>query len=148
MKPFDKAAAMRGAKVCTRGGRDVRILCFDLEGAYHYYICAAIKQFNGEELINCYTDEGYLNPDYCDDSDLMMAANDYRKKLDRGDYDQPDHIGKSTERIDWGYWCRMYAGIAMQGLCAANGIMKPASMVANVVVEYADTLIEELKKGQ
>ena len=31
MKDFDKAAAKRGAKVCTREGWPARILAFDLE---------------------------------------------------------------------------------------------------------------------
>lgn len=59
---------------------------------------------------------------------------------------KPDHIGEATEMVDWGYWRRMYAGMAMQGFCRENVTMNPASMVANVSVEYADALIAELKK--
>ena len=29
---------------------------------------------------------------------LMMADDDYMEKLERGEYDKPDHIGKSTEK--------------------------------------------------
>lgn len=55
-------------------------------------------------------------------------------------------IQSETVSFDEAYWRKMYAGMAMQGLCAANGTMKPASMVADVAVEYADALVEELKK--
>ena len=48
--------------------------------------------------------------------------------------------------FDESYWRKQYAGMAMQGLCAANGTMKPASMVADVAVEYADALVEKLEK--
>ncbi len=34
LKPFDPAAAMAGAKVVTRDGRLVRILCIDAHGEY------------------------------------------------------------------------------------------------------------------
>lgn len=60
----------------------------------------------------------------------------------------PEDTAKVTflSPFDESYWRKQYAGMAMQGLCAANGTMKPASMVADVAVEYADALIEELKK--
>jgi hypothetical protein len=34
IKPFDLEAAKNGAPVCTRDGRDVRIVCFDTKGTY------------------------------------------------------------------------------------------------------------------
>lgn len=86
----------------------------------------------------------------------MMADDDDLEKLERVEYDhiednlemvgKSDHIGESTEMVDWGYWRRMYAGMAMQGFCRENGTINPGSMVAIVSVEYADALIEELKK--
>lgn len=88
----------------------------------------------------------------------MMADDDYLEKLERGEYDhiednlemvgKSDHIGESTEMVDWDYWRRMYAGMAMQGFCRENGTMKSANMVASVSVEYADALISELKKAK
>lgn len=86
----------------------------------------------------------------------MMADDDYLEKLEWGEYDhiednlekvgKSDHIGEATEKVDWDYWRLMYAGMAMQGFCRENVTMNPASMVAIVSVEYADALIEELKK--
>ena len=92
----------------------------------------------------------------------MMADDDYLEKLERGEC---DHIEDNIEMVgritpyrdvtnqvelitpfDDDYWRKLYAGMAMQGFCRENGTMNPASMVANVSVEYADALIEELKK--
>lgn len=88
----------------------------------------------------------------------MMADDDYLEKLERGECDhidenfeledKSDHIGESTEMVDWDYWRRMYAGMAMQGFCRENGTIKSANMVASVSIEYADALIEELKKTE
>lgn len=159
MKPFDKAAAMRGARVCTREGRKARILCFDLYP--NEYIAVAILRQDFESVEICRNNGENIYVDQSMDN-LMMADDDYMEKLERGWY---NHIGDPTEKVghilpyrdvtpavelitpfDEFYWRRMYAGMAMQGLCAANGAIKPASMIAEVAVEYADALIEEIKK--
>lgn len=56
--------------------------------------------------------------------------------------------GESSEKVNWDYWRRMYAGMAMQGFCRENGTMKSANMVASISIEYADALIEGLKKTE
>lgn len=185
MKKFDKAAAMRGARVCTREGEEVRILCYDLKHRL-YPIVAAITDGDGTEWIRRYTIKGEFTCGEDGKDDLMMADDDYLEKLERGEYAPtkyhkpylydatndvwqqphiimgpeapiwqephrimtPDDTAKVTflSAFDESYWRKQYAGLAMQGLCAANGTMKPASMVADVAVEYADALIEELKK--
>lgn len=48
--------------------------------------------------------------------------------------------------FDETYWRQMYAGMAMQGLCAAHGTSKSADHIARGAVECADALIEKLKK--
>lgn len=155
MKDFDLAAAKRGATVCTRDGHPARILAFDLEDG-PFCIVAAYK--DGEKEIveeydqygfQCVNDDG-LHPVSWND-DLMMADDDYLEKLERG---EPDHIGEPTEKVDWEYWRRMYAGMAMQGTlarfrlypdctCTDNSVY---DMAAEASVKYADALIEELKK--
>lgn len=91
----------------------------------------------------------------------MMADDDYLEKLERREY---DHIEDNLEMVgriipyrdvtnqvelitpfDDDYWRKLYAGMAMQGFCRENVTMNPASMVANVSVQYADALIAELK---
>lgn len=44
------------------------------------------------------------------------------------------------------YWRKIYAGMAMQGLCAAHGTTKSAEHIARGAVECAYAIIEELKK--
>lgn len=144
MKPFDKAAAMRGAKVCTRNGDPARILCFDFKGI-DASIVVAIETYPGREEIYCYTENGrYIDGEEFG-PDIMMADDDYLEKLERGEYGKTDHIGEPTEKVDWDYWRRMYAGMALQGLCAARSTTNSAGHIARGAVECADALIEELK---
>ena len=163
MKNFDLAAAKKGARVCTKDERKVRILSFDLKDD-NYPICAAFR-VGDREVVEKFTEDGRFDRQGLCELDLMMADDDYLEKLERGEYGKIDHIGDATEMgghilpyrdvtpsvelltpFDEAYWRKMYAGMAMQGLCAANGTMKPASMVADVAVEYADALVEKLKK--
>jgi hypothetical protein len=155
MKDFDLAAAKRGAKVCTREGKPARILCFNFKGIYAS-IVVAIETYPGREKIDCYTENGRYIDDAEFGPDLMMADDDYLEKLERGEYDhiedniemvgKPDHIGESSEKVNWEYWRRMYAGLAMQGFCVESGVKMEANVIARWAVECVDALIEELKK--
>lgn len=177
MKKFDKAAAMRGARVCTGEGEEVRILCYDLKHRL-YPIVAAITDGDGTEWIRRYTIKGEFTCGEDGKDDLMMADDDYLEKLARGGYNtheqtagvwQELHMITGVEAPVWteearimtpedkskiaflspfdeSYWRKMYAGMAMQGLCAAHGTTKSAEHIARGAVECADALIEELKK--
>lgn len=165
-KEFDLAAAKRGATVCTREGKPARILCFNFKGI-DASIVVAIETYPGREEIYCYTENGRYIDDAEFGPDLMMADDDYLEKLERGEYDhiednlemvgKSDHIGEATEKVDWEYWRRMYAGMAMQGMMADSEYKKKISAVfprwsvqvqtvAEMAVECADALIAELKK--
>lgn len=49
LKPFDLEAAKAGKPVCTRGGRNARIICFDVKWATHPII-ALIEEGEGERI--------------------------------------------------------------------------------------------------
>ena len=72
MKPFNLEQAKAGKPVCTRNGRNVRILCFDLKDEL-YKVIAAITLEDGTECVASYTEEGrhYNKTESIDD--LMMA---------------------------------------------------------------------------
>lgn len=89
MKPFDKAAAMRGARVCTRTLAKVRILCFDFAGPDTHPIVAAYTDHTNTERIEYFTNKGMINSSREGLLDLMMADDDYLDKLDRGEYGTP-----------------------------------------------------------
>lgn len=61
MKPFDLEAAKNGAPVCTRNGKDVRIICFDRVSKDLYPIIALIKENNGDEVLYTYTLDGKVS---------------------------------------------------------------------------------------
>lgn len=119
MEEFNKRAAMRGARVCTREGWPVRILCFDCrmkrKGGISCPIVAEVffkdADFkNGNWAVAEYDLNGkYRGEDNLPHYNLMMADDDYLEKLDRGEYDhiednlemvgKPDHIGESAEKV-------------------------------------------------
>lgn len=150
MKDFDLAAAKRGATVCTREGKPAKF-----DGIIEGYGGNTYVKADVVAQMTFFNDGRNFRSTECD-LDLMMADDDYLENLERGEYDhiednlgmagKPDPIGKSTEKVDWEYWRKLYAGMAMQGFCRENGTMKSANMVASVSVEYADSLIAELKK--
>lgn len=154
MKDFDLAAAKRGATVCTRNGLPARILCFDMKGLGEY-IVSAVETSLYYEGIYCQNMNGLLVNGKKSDFDLMMSDDDYLEKLERGEYDhfevvlemvgKTDHIGKPTEKVDWDYWRRMYAGMAMQAFITSDPQELTLSHAESAVVA-ADALIEKLKK--
>lgn len=72
MKPFDLELAKQGKPVCTRDGRNARIICFDRKNLDNYPIVALVDN-NGYEVHYYYTNKGNFNS-YAEDSlDLFMA---------------------------------------------------------------------------
>lgn len=74
MKPFNLEEAKRGKPVCTRDGKDVRIICFDRDEP-DYPIIALVRKGNCEQLCS-YTLEGYYcnTHTYPQKEDLMMKS--------------------------------------------------------------------------
>lgn len=77
MKEFNLEAAKAGKPVCTRGGRPVRIICWDRQdpGEIHFPIVALVKNGKILENLEAYTIEGKwwgANSPNDDDFDLMM----------------------------------------------------------------------------
>ena len=56
MKPFSIELAKEGKQVCTRDGRDVRIVCFDMENEFP--IVALVKDKDGKENAYTYPESG------------------------------------------------------------------------------------------
>lgn len=86
MKEFDESAAKKGAGVCTREGYPVTILSFD-NGSLKFPITGEFTDDLRELQTIDYSSNGRLFMDKEDDLDLMMADDDYREKLARGEYD-------------------------------------------------------------
>lgn len=61
IKPFDLETYKNGAKVKTRNGREVRIICTDVKNPY-YSIVALVKLDDGSEAFRTYTSEGKFMP--------------------------------------------------------------------------------------
>ena len=87
LKPFDIQKAREGKPVCTRDGRNARIICFDVKGSM-YPIIALIEESEGEKLCS-YMPNGrsYKNEKECIDNLMMLPekkegwANIYRSQI-------------------------------------------------------------------
>lgn len=82
MRKFDLEAAKRGAAVCTRDGRNARIIAFDCKGCGRKPILALIDMGDWEQSAS-WTERGEIIEDFKDASDLMMRDDDYAEKLAR-----------------------------------------------------------------
>lgn len=74
IKPFSVEEWKNGARVETRDGRPVRILCTDMKGSSNTPICAAvtISHYGESETAVRYTADGHLDDDECND-DLVIV---------------------------------------------------------------------------
>lgn len=159
MKNFDLEAAKRGAAVCTREGKQARIVCLDADNPLFLIIALVRDTSSGKVTPQSYRDDGGWLPANIEcNEDLMMRDDDYLEKLERGEY---DHIADVRKMIgpaikqnlttDREYWRRVYAGQAMQEIFAGrnwrSGEMIPDCIgFARNAVELDDALIEELEK--
>lgn len=113
MKAFDINMARQGAAVCTRKGKEVRILCYDMRHLDRDMLVVLVKQNNGEEYIRMYNPSGVC-VEGGQDEDLMMApvkkkvwANFYKTALGNITSDQITWDSKEeaednkTENTGW-----------------------------------------------
>ncbi len=166
MRQFDLEAAKAGAAVCTRDGRNARIIAFDCKGCGRKPILALIDMGDWEQSAS-WTERGEIIEDFKDASDLMMRDDDYAEKLARGEYG--NHIDEATEKVDpvvkenltvdREYWRRVYAGeimpVVLYAVITNRAKIKdeykgtPAEVaVACSAIVLADALLEELEKTE
>lgn len=113
MKKFDINKARQGAAVCTRKGKEVRILCYDMRHLDRDILVVLVKQNSGEEYIRMYNPSGVC-VEGGPDEDLMMAPvkknvwlNFYKTALGNIVSDQitwdnkDDAVKNSTEQTGW-----------------------------------------------
>lgn len=73
MKEFNLEEAKAGKPVCTRNGRPVRIICFNLKTKL-YPIAAAVEYDGYGEQVAAYTLDGRFTDGGKSEQDLMMAT--------------------------------------------------------------------------
>mgnify|MGYP000486816482 CR=1 FL=1 len=159
MKQFDLEAAKRGAAVCTRNGKQARIVCLDADNPLFLIVALVRDTLSGKETPQSYRDDGGWLPANTEcNEDLMMRDDDYLEKLERGEYgnhivDVNDMVVPTCEEsLQVGLTKReWFAGMAMQGIFAGRnwpheGMIPDCIGYARNAVELADALIEELEK--
>lgn len=169
MKNFDLEAAKVGAPVCTRSGKPVRIICWDMKwksgklGDRIVYL----TNYSGDEHISSCLSNGAYHGEINDSLDLMMRDDDYAEKLARGEYG--NHIDEATEKVDpvvkenlttdREYWRRVYAeqmmAAAFPVLVSTDWHAKDEyanipgeTLIARQAIALADALLEELEKTE
>lgn len=73
LKPFNLEDAKLGKPICTRDGKEVRVVCFNRKCEV-YPILALVTNDVGKEIIGTYTIDGLYQPDKEGFLDLMMAS--------------------------------------------------------------------------
>lgn len=74
MEPFNLELAKQGHPVCTKDGRQARIVSFDIDND-NYPIIALIKKEKGKEDVQSYTINGdYYRDETVSDFDLFMVG--------------------------------------------------------------------------
>lgn len=148
MKNFDLEAAKRGAAVCTRNGKNVRIVCSDRRGESHCVVIALLDS-DEYERVEYYSVDGELLPRSVSKDDLMMRDDDYLEKLERGEYQsgqirplyENPSISMGLTKREW------FAGMAIGAV--TNVLIAPNDeAIARYAVGIADALIEELEKTE
>lgn len=91
-KPFSIEAWKNGAKVETRSGRSVRILCTDLKDDYP--IVAGVAQDNGTECSCIYDADGHFCTGYEDYCDLVIVE----------EVEEPERWGDDKEAKGEGWY--------------------------------------------
>lgn len=72
IKPFNLEAYKNGAKIQTRDGHEVRIICTDAKDK-NYPIIALVKLHDDDEVVLYYTLEGNINNGYISNKDLVIV---------------------------------------------------------------------------
>ena len=105
LKPFNLEAAKAGKPVCTRDGRKVRIVCFDVKGSITPII-ALVADGNGNESTYLFHKDGRAYDDRDNDSDLMMLPekhegwiNLYKERMYGTKEEAIRHIAPDTKYI-------------------------------------------------
>ena len=88
MKEFNLEEAKAGKPVCTRDGKDVRILCFDRKEK-SYCIAGLYIDEDGDEVLAAWTNEGRDCEGSTCHFDLMMVDEE----------DKPKHEFKPFDRV-------------------------------------------------
>lgn len=73
MKPFNYEEARAGKPVCTRDGREARIICWDRQNEY-FPIVALIKAEDGEDTFYFTNRGSFYRDKEIDSFDLMMKT--------------------------------------------------------------------------
>lgn len=84
-KPFDAEAAKGGARVETREGRSVRIVCYDMADI-DYPIVALIDYQTAGESCNTFTTKGELVREEANEEDLVIIEEVEVSKFNPGDW--------------------------------------------------------------
>lgn len=89
MRPFNLEEAKAGKPVCTRDGRDGRIICFDRRANIYPIVALMDSVDKNSEILLVYTNKGFCYPDRITDNDLVMKPE--KKEGWVNVYEHPDH---------------------------------------------------------
>ena len=148
IKSFDLDAYKRGAKVKTRNGSEVRIICTDVKNQY-YPIGALVKFDDGSEAYRSYTSEGRFLPykSTITNDDLVIVEeveepefwSDRETREVKGYY-----IDNSSEIIDTWYINKEYSWFATERQAkSARAMAMISQIMANDIENFGGVITDE-----
>lgn len=109
IKPFDLETYKNGAKIKTRDGHEVRIICTDAKDK-NYPIIALIKLYDDDEVVVYYTLEGTINKGYISNKDLVIVE----------EVEEPDFWSDKENKKAKGYYIDYMSDIIANGKARYN----------------------------
>jgi hypothetical protein len=109
IKPFDLKAYKKGAKVRTREGNEVRIICTDVKNPY-FPIAALVKLNDNNELMLPYTSEGKIKTESISDNDLVIVE----------EVEEPEFWSDKKDKKAKGYFIDCFSDIIYNSLTQYN----------------------------
>lgn len=109
IKPFDLEAYKNGAKVKTRNGHEVRIICTDVK-ALCFPIIALVEIDDSTEVVMHYTYKGEIDAGYISDNDLMIVE----------EVEGPEFWSDKKDKKAKGYFIDCFSDIIYNSLTQYN----------------------------
>ena len=149
IKSFDLEAYKNGAKVKTRDGHEVRIICTDKKNPY-YPIVALVKLADGSESTQFYTSNGRKQPIKCtiSNNDLVIVEEEEEFWSDKEDKEAKGYFIDCFSKIEYNSRTRYNQGnyryfASRKQAKSALAMARISQIMANDIEHFGGAITDE-----
>ena len=149
IKSFDLEAYKNGAKVKTRDGHEVRIICTDKKNPY-YPIVALVKLADGSESTQFYTSNGRKQPIKCtiSNNDLVIVEEEEEFWSDKEDKEAKGYFIDCFSKIEYNSRTRYNQGnyryfASRKQVKSALAMARISQIMANDIEHFGGAITDE-----